>query len=572
MTDDRVRFGLALAATVLSALFVVLGFTAIPHTGGDNAGYVALAHGLLTGAGYTDVFDPAGLPHTKYPPLFPAVLAGMIGAGARTWAALKWSAALPTVVTTLLTFLWAERRVGPWPGFAVAAVIAAASGFVYYSHWVLSDPLFMALTMGAMYALDRAHLPDGAHVPDRGDALGHTDREGVGLRWLVVGAVLTGLAYFTRSAGLPLVVALLGYLAFHRRWRALGGVGAALGLPMLLWALRGRGEGVAQYGSEFWMVNPYQPELGRIGVVGLLDRVVENGSAYVFQHLPAGIVGSEATGLALLGAAIVAAAAVGWGLRLREDVGVVELFVPLYIGLVLLWPPVWGGDRFALPLFPLLLVYGVSVTRLLEGRLPNGVMRVAGAFAFLALFLPATRTTLDSREQTAACAAFAAENGPWSCYGPRVEAFIEVASWAGASLPEGSAVLSRKPRHFYAHGGVPSRAFAFTLSADEQLALADELGARYVVVDQWDGLAARYIGAAVRGRPGAFCFVRAFGLPEQGGAQLLGILPPQERSPSGAVSPEGIPPCPATYVRPGADEASYSSSSWSIPLLDGLES
>ncbi len=555
VSDSRLRLGLACGAAALSALFVVLGFTGIPHTGGDNSGYVALAHGLLTGAGYTDVFDPAGLPHTKYPPLFPVVLAGMIGAGARTWAALKWSAAVPTILTTLLTFLWAERRIGPWAGFGVAAVIAVSSGFVYYSHWVLSDPLFIALTMGALYALDRS------------------DRVGAGpVRWLAVGTVLVGLAYFTRSAGLPLVVALLASLGLTRRWRSLAAVGAGLGLPMLAWSLRGRGEGVAQYGTEFWMVNPYQPELGRIGLGGLFGRIVENGGGYLFQHVPAGIVGSGTSGLALIGGLLVVGAVTGWVLSVRDRVGVVELFVPLYVGLVLLWPPVWGGDRFALPLFPLLLVYAVVAVRSLEGRLPAPALKAVGAIAFLVLFFPAARTTLDAREQNEACAAFAAQNGPWSCYGPRVGAFIEAAAWSGIGLPDGSAVLTRKPRHFYTHGGVPSRAFAFTVSADEQLALADEVGARYVLVDQWDGLAARYVGSAVQGRPGAFCFVRAFGLPEQGGAQLLGILPPEERSNAATASPSGIPRCPDSYVSPGADGASYSSSSWSIPLLDGLES
>lgn len=552
MTSTQRLLGLSAVVTVVSTLFVVLAFSPVPHTGGDNSGYVSLAHGLLDGRGYTDVFDPAGLPHTKYPPLFPMLLAMMIAAGARTWTALKLSAAVPTIAAALFSLWWARKRVGELPALGAALLVGASSGFVYYSHWVLSDPLFVACTLGALFAF--------------GQSTGDDER-----RWLTLGLVLAGLAYFTRSAGLPLVVAALGWLALRRRWRALAAAGAGLGLPMLAWALRARGEGVAQYGTEFWMVDPYQPELGRIGVGGLFSRAFENGSAYLTQHVPAGVVGADGPALGLIGALLTLAALVGWALHAREEQGVAEIFFPMYIGLILLWPAVWGGDRFALPLFPLLFVYGIAAIQRLEGRVPFGALRAAGAVAFLTLFLPAAATTFETREQTRLCAAHAAENGPWSCYGPRFESFVQAAAWSGVALPEGAAVLSRKPRHFYVHGGVPSRAFAFTEDPAQHLALADELGARYVLLDQWDGLAGRYVGGAVQRHPTAFCYMRAFGDPAQGASQLLGILPPESRDGGGADAAGGIEPCPASYYGVDTAAENYSFSS-GIPLLEGLDS
>ncbi|MEM7415031.1 MAG: glycosyltransferase family 39 protein [Gemmatimonadota bacterium] len=551
--------GASIALVVgVAACFVWLGFTPVPHTGGDNAGYVALAHGLLDGAGYTDVFDPEGLPHTKYPPLFPAFLAAMVGLGAKSWAALKWSAALPTILTVLLTYLWAERRVGRLPALGVSTLVAASSAFVYYAHWVLSDPLFIALTMGALYAFSRS-------LADPTD--GESERPLVPV-WLAVGVVCTGLAYFTRSAGLPLVVAVLAWLALRREWRPLAAAAGGLGLPMLLWSIRGRGEGVAQYGTEFWMVNPYEPELGTIGVAGLIPRAFENGEAYLLQHLPAGIVGAGGPALPWIGVGLIVVALVGWALSSRDDLGVTELFLPLYVGLILLWPAVWGGDRFALPLFPIVFLYGVVAIRRLGDRVPIPAMRAVGALVFLGLFLPATASTLDAREQNRTCASFAAANGPWACYGPRVSSFVEAARWTTRGLPEGAAVLSRKPRHFYAQSGVPSRAFAFSDDPDEQLALADRLGARYVLLDQWDGLAARYVAGAVQRRPSAFCYIRAFGDPAQGGAQLLGVLPAGARTSNSVET--GLVPCPDEYVR-SAEAENYSSSS-GIPLLEGDDS
>jgi 4-amino-4-deoxy-L-arabinose transferase-like glycosyltransferase len=578
MTPTRLKWCLAALVTAASAFIVATSFNPIPHSGGDNAGYVALAHGLLTGSGYSDAFDPQGLPHTKYPPVFPGLLALMMAAGARTWVALKLSAAVPTVLAVLFTVLWAQRRVGALPGAAVALMLGSASGVVYYSQWVLSDPLFLALTMVSLWALSMA-APESADASERTDgdvqkgSVASESEADIHRGWLACAVFSAGLAYFTRSAGLPLVLAILAWLALDRRWKLLGGVGAALGLPMFAWWLRGRGDGVAQYGAEFWMVDPYQPALGTIGIPGLVTRILENLSTYVFQHLPGGVVGNGASGLALIGVTLTVVALAGWVLSTKERVGPAEIFFPLYTGLILVWPAVWGGDRFALPLYPLAFLYAAVAIRVVAAKVPSPGGQLIGVAALLVLLLPAGGNWMDGRQQTQECATSVRANGPWACYGSRVGYFVMAASWIREGLPADAAVLTRKPRHFYALSGRPSRAFPFSELAQAQLDLADEIGARYILLDRWDGLATRYVGGAVRERPGAFCYVRGFGQPNEGGAQLLGILPPSDRARAGASGETavGISACPSEYFNPGTSVEHYSSSG-RIPLLEELDS
>jgi hypothetical protein len=131
--------------------------------------------------------------------------------------------------------------------------------------------------------------------------------------------------------------------------------------------------------------------------------------------------------------------------------------------------------------------------------------------------------------------------------------------------------MTRKPRIFYVmSGGLPSRTFPFDPDPDAQLAEADAVGARYVLLDRWDGQAARFVGAAVRARPGAFCFLQGFGSGPNDGAQLLGILPPEQRT-VGQLDDRGgvvIPRCPESYLGPEPRVASYRSPvSTRIPLL-----
>lgn len=577
MKESWMRWALPLGVALVALALVAAAFNPAPHTGGDNAGYVTLAYSLLKTHAYTELFDPARLPHIKYPPVFPATLAALMLLGVRGWVGLKGVAAASTVAVALLTHLWARRRMSPLAATGVALAVALSSAVIYYSHWVLSDPLFLALTLLSLWALEHA---DGDAGRADTAAPGHPGEHGTGAEgpapgWLVLGVAAAGLAYFTRSAGIPLLVALLAWLALRRRWRALAASAVALGVPALLWWLRSRSVARAGYGSEFWLVDPYTPELGRVGIGGLLGRMGANLVGYVGTHVPGGIVGTRGAMVPVLGLALFVLAVVGWVRSARRRLGPTELFVPLYTGLILLWPVVWSGDRFALPLFPLLFGYAALALAWLGGRLGRSGGLVAGSVAFLVVALPALKSWSGAVREASACGAMVRAQGPFACYGPRVESFVDAAAWSGANLPPGSAVLTRKPRLFYVESGVPSRTFPFEDDPRALLSLADSLGVRYVLVDQWDGQAGRYVVGAVEKDPGAFCALRGF-QGSGGGAPtvlpMLGILPEAERSSAPSTGESRIVRCPASYVR-GDGTAPYSSSSSgdAIPLLRGLD-
>ena len=552
-----VRWGLLALAVLTTAVLVAGAFNPAPHSGGDNSIYVSLAYDIVANGSYTEVFDPAGLPHSKYPPVFPTILAALIALGARTWLAMKSVAVVATLVTVAFIYLWSERRLGSWAAFAVALLYGASAAVVYYSHWTLSDPVFVAFTVAAFWAYEGGRSEGSIRPP-----------------WIAWAVALAGLAYFTRSAGLPLVVALFACLALERRWRSLGIAAIALGVPALLWWLRGRGA-PASYAAEFWLVDPYQPTLGTIGVLDLVPRALANLEGYVTRHGPGGVIGQGAGGAAFLGVAMVGVTLWGWVRTVRERIGLPEVFLPLYFGLILLWPIVWSGDRFALPVYPLVFLYGAVALRDITYRAPRFVAAPLIALALLAVLLPAGGSWLRARQESRACARIVEVGGPFACYGPGVAAFVEAAHWAGESLPDDAAVMTRKPGHFYVLSGVPSRTFPFDLTPDAQLGAADALGARYILIDEWDVLARQYVGGAVVRRPGAFCFLRAFGQPGSGGAQLIGILPPEERSDRRPAENEQarIAMCPETYERtsPAYSSSSSSSSSDTIPLLGALD-
>ena len=532
-----------IAVVAVQLLLTVPAFIPAPHSGGDNATYLSLAYALLEHGSYTEVFDPAGLPHTKYPPVFPSILAVWILLGARTWVALKTVPMLFTTVAIALTYLWVAGRRGPWFAAAVALLLAISSAVIDASHWVLSEPPFLAFTMLALWAFDRAALRDPrSDGQQRGDLAGNAHVSA----WLfALGGAAAVLAFFTRSAGFPLLLAVLGWLAWRREHRALITLGVGSGGLALLWWLRARAvPGSADYAAEFWMVNPYDPALGDVGLAGLAGRVVGNTVGYVTRYLPGGIVGMQGGWVALLGVLLVGFALWGWGRRLVKGPGVAELFVPLYTGLIVLWPEVWSGDRFALSLYPLFFFYAGEAV--LEGGRRLGAGRALPvALVLLGVGLPAAVGWVRWLPVARGCAESVRAAGPWSCWGPDVEEFALAAVWSGTALPQGSAVLTRQPSIFYVLSGLPSRTFPFS---EEPGVLRDEataLGARFLLLDKWDRQAEFFPARAVTTLPDAFCGIASF----PAGTNLVGIVE-VEQGDAGEEPDEVVrlEPCPSSML------------------------
>ncbi len=105
----------AIIFVVVALVHLTIAFPAVspaPHNGGDNAGYLSLAHSLATGEGYVEAWDPNLAPHTKYPPLYPALLAGAMGLGAEAWITFKLLSLLLVTVSVVVCFAWMRDRHG----------------------------------------------------------------------------------------------------------------------------------------------------------------------------------------------------------------------------------------------------------------------------------------------------------------------------------------------------------------------------------------------------------------------------------------------------------------------------
>ncbi len=488
---------------VVHVLLVVFLFDPKPFVGGDNAGYMILAESLASGQGYRDIYLPDAPRHSQFPPIYPVFLwvTGMLGGGL---VAFKISSALFTTASVALAFLLGRTRLG-WQGaLAVAAPFALSPVLLYYSHWVLAEAPFVALSLLGLWAAERGNNSAG---------------------WLALAFVAALLAYLTRAAGFPLLLALLLALAWRKEWRRLSFAGAAVAVVVSSWWLWTRLAGA--YPSRLLLVNPFDPNLGYVGPGGLLARTVNNVRVYTVDVLPQSLAGASAGGMNLLaliaGLLIVALALVAWVRGIRQ-VRALELFVALYAGTIFLYPEILTDRRFLLPMLPALLLLAAAgiiwCFEFARFKRPTWTIPVVAGLLVL-LAVPGHVRSVSYNQD---CMRVYRQGDPLACYPPPWRAFVEAADWVAAYTAEDVVVINSKPRLFYLFSGRVGALYPLTSDDDEMLSYLDEIGAHYIVIAGLSPTSSHYLIPVIRSVADRFAVEHTVGDPAAPMAWVLAYL------------------------------------------------
>lgn len=342
-----------LAAGILAAVLLVtaagrmsIGVCGQCH---DDAIYVVTAKALAEGEGYHLISLPGAPAQTKYPPLYPALLALVW----RAWPdfpanllALQGLSLLCGCAALALFYLFAVRFGYCRRGKALAAGLLCATSvpYLFFASLTLSEMTFALLVTAALWWLEAA-LRRPASRP--------------GADFL--GGLLLALPFLCRSAGLLFV--LVGLLLLWQkgqrwRWTAAGAFLAVL--PWLLWST-----GAWRSWSRDPVEGYYTDYLGwwlSFGPPALVRVITAN-----FWWVVAGISSTGLDGLAQP----LKASAPGWvwflafvpfGLlalaALLADVRrgrILPTCLTAYLVLIIVWP--WAPHRFLIPVLPFLVVY-----------------------------------------------------------------------------------------------------------------------------------------------------------------------------------------------------------------------
>ena len=443
---------------------------------GDNAEYITLARSLVQGEGLTYIHSPEPGPATKFPFGFPLLLAPLAWAFPDDWVPMKALVLTLFALGMGVLYLLARERVGVWPGLAVVALSLMAGRsylthgeagvtfgpiLLHYAHQVMSEIPYLTFSLLALWLVDRG-----------------VRREGIrGNGWLLGGLACTIWACFIRTAGIALAAAVASHLLLRRDCRrCLLFVGATL-VCWLPWTLRNHLVGGGSvYLKQLFMVDPYRPEQGWLDLPGLLERFIGQVDRYL-RGWPEMLVPSLSGTDTVLHPApllLIALAAAMTVLCIRRGEHLLLLYAAFFMGMLLLW--VWPGDRFLVPLLPVVVLLGVWTVLQVLDRLAamGGAAKHGGrlvVWGCLAAWFIAHAGGVKRLSD------YADDDYP-----PNWQGYYQAGKWLEANSPEEAVVLCRKGFWMHIVSGRRTIGFPFAEPA-AMLAHIEREGADYVVLE-----------------------------------------------------------------------------------------
>lgn len=356
-----------IGASLLAVLAAVLTFDQKLYINGDNADYMLLARRMVEGEIW---------PEGRFPPLFPALLAGVQGLFGEGLIAQKMLVLIFYAGSVLVLWRLIARRTvgvqGPWLLLASATLIP----LVEFSHYVMSEIPYLFLLLGALDAADRILVDRNLHLfghgvsrtPSKGAAPCCTrgDRSPAAgrVRTAVELALWIAAAFYMRSAGITVAAGILACLVAAGKRRHAVVTAGALALLMIPWIVRSATQtGGSPYIQQILLVNPLYPEFGTLTPEHLWGRIRDNSIFYFREQIPCLLFPAlyrstysrpgirDAAYPLWISLPLLVPLAVGLARGLRR-VDPMAWVAATGLGLTLLWPWIWRGSRFLVPVLP----------------------------------------------------------------------------------------------------------------------------------------------------------------------------------------------------------------------------
>lgn len=414
-----------LAALLVAAVAVGGALRMVPGVVGvidDDAVYAVTARALADGEGYRLVNLPGAPAQTKYPILYPAMIAPAAAMAAGTdeaIEAMQWATVAIGAIAIALAYLYCVRfgvstRA---PAFASCLLAASAPNVLFYCGQTLSELPFLLWWVAALWAAETR--------------LRATGRSPAG-EFLT--GVMLGLPVLCRTAGVVLPVVALVLLLRARRpvvWVA-AGVAAAVA-PWFLWVVAaspGGGDAMIAYQTDYWGWWRSHASLTvpttnlATAFVSLLHIEFEAFARAVYARTDA-----ARWVLGCIGA-------LPWVVVLWRSRSMALLPITLLAYLVLLcaWP--WPPDRFLVPMLPFLGAMSLQQLAWLAPARPAKMLAATVLVAAVASnYAMLSRYVADSRESGFPYFVVTPEPVRW-------EHYREAFSWLREHTRPGEAVAS----------------------------------------------------------------------------------------------------------------------------------
>ncbi len=484
---------------------------------GDNANYYILAKNLASNNEFTTGHGVHATPHNHFPPGYPFLMSLFHRAGISSVWAMKVLNGFFLLCSSFLMFQIVRRiSKNTFLSFALAGMLLINAHLLEYSSIIMSEISFLTFTLLSIYLYLVWREKD--------------------FKWksiyffLLLIALITTL--YIRSLGISLLLAFLIDLSFKKRFLSAGIILAVCILTQLPWQVRSNNLGGNSYMKQVFSVNPYDKTEGKMHFENWVERVKLNAVRYASKEIPLALFpGLEvkyknpATAKIIpspyshwiLGFLIILFTTIGiWSLKEFR-----VLFLAMFsatVGILLLWPDVWFGVRFFIPLIPFsFLFFFLGIVFIIQKlfAFKSSPLRSPKLSLFvipLVFFQIKPLQKLQKKSEQS--------------YPKNWENYFTMGTWCSDNLPENSFVACRKPGLFYCSGDTEAATFLSSTNRKEFLDHLDKNQFTHVVAEQLGfSQTGKYLYPVLKSEPEKFKLIHQIDAEALKGANGTKIQP-----------------------------------------------
>ena len=300
----------------------------------DDSIYYVSAKAWASGQGHRIISLPGEPWQTKYPPLYPLLLslvwrvAPEFPSNLRVATVFAWMLLPPLL--WLIRVLYRRYGFPAWGAWLMIAILAINPYVQLFSRSMFSEILFTVLVLAVLLLAPR---------------------------WAAAAGAVAGLAYLTRTAGLPLLVAIPSVYVIRREWRRAAAFSATMMLFILAWGLWSGAHKLRSADLYFmYYVDYVGYQFHNVTSTNFIVVLWKNLDA-IMTSMGSLVLPFSDSVLSKILAQTIAVAMMAGIYRLardREEVRAYAIYCALFALMLVLWhyPP---NARFLFPVFPLLL-------------------------------------------------------------------------------------------------------------------------------------------------------------------------------------------------------------------------
>lgn len=314
----------------------------------DSAIYISLGKSIAAGSGYYYM----GLPHAKYPFIFPLMLSPIIALFNLNFLLMRFLIIVLTISSIYLSYTLFKKFADERMAFFIMLLTGFSSTLLHVSTWILSEIPYMLFSLYTLYFMAK-----------------YSEEKNYFTRTGILSSTFLLTAIFTRMMGITLFIAFLCHFLFNKdiknNIKKAVLVGLIASIPLCFWFYRSHlinknipfqpeYRGVLSYEKEFFLKVPDDIHSESISFKDLTQKIKSNLRMYS-QNISNIMVKKVPFEKSRLFITLLSLYGLCWCFVKRRTV--IEYYLSFYLIACVIWWFNQHPQRFLAPVIPFLFYY-----------------------------------------------------------------------------------------------------------------------------------------------------------------------------------------------------------------------